>query len=479
MSVEEKLSALSWGLSRSGEPSLICDAQLRVLHGAAGSAAESFPEPFRETAIASCRRALQSAAEQRFEWGETSAAGVRSWYACTVTPLVEEGAPVGLLLRSADVTALKKQEERLRRSEAMMVDTQGVAHLGTWEWDISQPTAVWSDELYRIYGLTPETYTPTYEQYLTKVHEEDRQRVIDATNAVFHQHVPYSHDERVFRPDGSIRHLHTWAFPVLDEQGKLTRLVGVCQDITDRKQAEEQVLALNRDLELRVAERTRTVETQVKDLEAFNAMVSHDLRAPLQTIQLGCAVLEKAGLPAGGENTLQRIRSSATRMAQLLDDLLKLSRVAHGPLGKQPVDLTALAEETLATLRRADPLRTVETRVQPGLSSAGDPGLLRAALENLLGNAWKYSSKVPSALIEVGAAEEPRTFFVRDNGAGFDMAHSGRLFNAFQRLHDAAEFAGTGVGLAAVHRIIERHGGRIWAEAQPGKGASFFFQLPA
>ena len=124
-----------------------------------------------------------------------------------------------------------------------MVDTQGVAHLGTWEWDVSEPTATWSDELYRIYGLTPETYTPSYEKYLKMVHPDDRQRVIDATNRVFHEHVPYSHDERIFRPDGSIRYLHTWAHPVLDDAGKLVRLVGVCQDITDRKLAEEAVLS--------------------------------------------------------------------------------------------------------------------------------------------------------------------------------------------------------------------------------------------
>ena len=134
-----------------------------------------------------------------------------------------------------------------------MVDTQGVAHLGTWEWDVSEPNATWSAELYRIYGLTPETYTPSYDAYLTKVHPDDRQRVIEATNRVFHEHVPYSHDERVFRPDGSMRYLHTWAFPVLDDDGKLRKLVGVCQDITDRKQAEEEVLRLNASLEQRVA----------------------------------------------------------------------------------------------------------------------------------------------------------------------------------------------------------------------------------
>jgi len=192
---------------------------------------------------------------------------------------------LGVLCICTAVTDLKRSEERLRRSEQLMVDTHGVAHLGTWEWDISEPHAHWSAELYRIYGLTPATYTPSYEGYLKMVHPDDRQKVIDATNRVFHEYIPYSHDERIFLPDGSVRYLHTWAYPILDDQGRLRRLVGVCQDITDRAEAEEKVRLMNAELERRVAVRTSQLETSMRDLEAFNAMVSHDLRAPLSTIE--------------------------------------------------------------------------------------------------------------------------------------------------------------------------------------------------
>jgi light-regulated signal transduction histidine kinase (bacteriophytochrome) len=171
-------------------------------------------------------------------------------------------------------------------------------------------------------------------------------------------------------------------------------------------------------------------------------------------------------------------------MAELIDALLALARVTRAPLRHEPVDLTALAEEVAADLRNNDPARQVDITIAPGLAAAGDPRLLRGALDNLLGNAWKFTGKTELARIEVGAApsDDPAketVFFVRDNGAGFDMAHADRLFGAFQRLHGQAEFAGIGIGLASVQRIIARHGGRVWAEGVPGQGATFFFALPA
>ena len=418
----------------------------------------------------------------RFDWGEHGPDGsVRRWFSTTITRLPDAA---GHLFVSADRSEQKRTELRLRRSEQLMVDTQGVAHLGTWEWDVSEPNATWSAELYRIYGLTPESYTPSYEAYLTKVHPDDRPRVIEATNRVFKEHVPYSHDERIFRPDGSMRYLHTWAHPVLDGAGKLTRLVGVCQDITHQKLAEEEVKQLNADLERRVAERTLIVESSKRDVEAFNATVSHDLRAPLSVVQLSCDMIlakNATSLPPGVEDHLARIQRSVVFMTALVNDLLTLSQVGHATLKRAEFDLSAASEEILADLRRSAPDRVVEVDVTPGLRFSADAPLLRAALENLLRNAWKYSSRVPVARIEVGATTEesgPRAFYVRDNGAGFDMSEAHRLFAPFERLHKSSEFEGTGVGLAAVHRIVERHGGRIWAESEPARGATFYVTLP-
>ncbi len=427
-------------------------------------------------ALRAAERALSLGEHARFEWGEESAGRVRCWFHCTLSPLREaDGSIVGYLALSADMTEAKRTERRLRRSEQLMVDTHGTAHLGTWEWDVTEPTAVWSDELYRIYGLTKDGYTPSYERYLTMIHPDDRQRVVDATKRVFDEHVPYSHDERIFRPDGTIRYLHTWAHPVLDESGKLTRLVGVCQDITDRAVAEEQVRQLNVELERRVLERTRTIESSLRDLEQLNAMVSHDLRAPLSVIQMTCELIRVSNggtVPPMLEDCIARIQRSVRHMAALLEDLLTLAQVGSVTLERVDVDVTALAEEILDDLRRGSPERGVETRVAKGLRLSGDATLVRTVFENLLGNAFKYSSRVETARIEVGAHEGG--IFVRDNGAGFEMSEAHRLFTPFERLHTASEFEGTGVGLAAVHRIVERHGGRIWAESEPGKGATFF-----
>lgn len=418
----------------------------------------------------------------QLEAGDTGPSGVRSWYAYTLSPVSEGGAVVGALAVSKDLTALKRSEARLRRSEQLMVDTQGVAHLGTWEWDISEPHAVWSAELYRIYGLTPESYTPSYEAYLTKIHPDDRERVMEATNRVFEEHVPYSHDERIFRPDGSLRYLHTWAFPVLDEAGQLRKLVGVCQDITDRKVAEEEVRRLNENLELRVAERTRTIERSLKDLEAFQAMVSHDLRAPLSVISGSCGLLEqeRGHLPATASKNVERIQRAVSQMTRLVNDLLTLAHVGNSPLEMAEIDLSALCEDIVANLRQSSTsVSPAMVSIEPGLKCRGDAAFVRTILENLLGNAWKYSSRVPAPRIEVGARphEDKVAFYVKDNGVGFDMKDADRIFAPFERLHRATEFAGTGVGLAAVHRIVERHGGRIWVDSAPGQGASFSFTL--
>jgi PAS domain S-box-containing protein len=456
-------------------------AQTRWSDAVLGSPAVSLvPEDARGALMAAAAKAA-SGDSARVEWGERGAGGIRSWFVTALHPVLDGARPVALIWSSTDVTELKRTEERLRRSETLMVDTQGVAHLGTWDWDISLPNATWSDELYRIYGLTPETYTPSYAAYLTMIHPDDRQRVIDATNRVFHEHIPYSHDERIFRPDGTIRHLHTWAHPVLDETGTLRRLVGVCLDITDQKLAEEQIHQLNADLERRVVERTRTIENSMRDLEAFNSMVSHDLRAPLSVIQMSADLLlrEPEGLTVRATEKIGRIQRSVMQMTNLVDDLLTLARVAQAPLERSRIDLSALSSSILAELRQTTPARDVAIAIIPGLACVADPGLMRAVMTNLLGNAWKYSSRVPHALIEVGSVTTDGRceYFVRDNGAGFDPNEAHRLFLPFQRLHRADDFVGTGVGLTIVQRIIERHGGRVRGESLPGEGATFYFDL--
>jgi light-regulated signal transduction histidine kinase (bacteriophytochrome) len=224
------------------------------------------------------------------------------------------------------------------------------------------------------------------------------------------------------------------------------------------------------------------LEAANKELEAFSYSVSHDLRAPLRAIDgFSQVLLEEYQelVDEKGKNYLQRIRLGAQRMAQLIDDMLNLSRVNRGELNYRAVDLSTMAESVAEELRQSQPDRIVDFKIQKGLSVYGDDRLLRIVLDNLLGNAWKFTSNHPTACIEFGLLpEKERTvFYVRDNGAGFNMKYSDKLFGAFQRLHNTTEFPGTGVGLATVQRIIHRHGGQVWAEGETEKGATFYFTI--
>jgi signal transduction histidine kinase len=226
------------------------------------------------------------------------------------------------------------------------------------------------------------------------------------------------------------------------------------------------------------------LESRNQELEAFSYSVSHDLRAPLRAIDgFSQALLEEHShaLDEKGKHYLTRVRASAARMGELIDDLLELSRVGRAELRRTRFDLSALAERVLAELCSGDPDREVETNVQRGLLVDADAQLVRVALDNLLGNAWKFTKKTAHAKIDLGAEEQNGSlvYFVRDNGAGFNMTFVAKLFNPFQRLHSEAEFPGTGIGLATVHRIVDRHGGRIWAEGAVGEGATVYFTVPA
>jgi signal transduction histidine kinase len=266
-----------------------------------------------------------------------------------------------------------------------------------------------------------------------------------------------------------------------DEVGEL---VSTFNEMLGEIQANGEALTkANDELERRVNERTAQLEVANKELESFSYSVSHDLRAPLRSIDgFSQALLEDCAdkLEPQNRDYLQRIRARSQQMAQLIDDLLNLARMTRKEMKLAEVDLSAVARQIIKDLRERDPGREVEARITDGVVVTADPALIKIALENLLWNAWKFSTKQPHAVIEFGTHVVPEGtgFFVRDNGAGFDMAYVDKLFGAFQRLHGADEFPGTGVGLATVRRIISRHGGRVWAEGKPGEGAAFFVTLP-
>ncbi len=280
------------------------------------------------------------------------------------------------------------------------------------------------------------------------------------------------------RKDGSEFPVEISLSPTETAEGVL--ITSIIRDVTQRRQAERRIHELNESLQ----HRARELELTNKELETFSYSVSHDLRAPLRGIDgFSQALIEDYGdkLDDQGKDYLQRVRSATQRMGLLIDDLLKLSRATRAELRRESVDLNPLAQGIMHELQRTKPERVVEFSIEAGLNADGDARLLRIVLENLLGNAWKFTGKTPRPLIELGSCpgeDGTCVFYVRDNGVGFDMVYADKLFGAFQRLHAPAEFPGTGIGLATVQRIVHRHGGRVWAEGQVNRGATFYFTLP-
>jgi PAS domain S-box-containing protein len=382
----------------------------------------------------------------------------------------------GALERIRAETALSESDERLRLALA-------ASRMGTWTRELEGGDQILSSpELDAILGLQPGEFAGTEAALYAFVHQEDRELVRRAFALALESGKDYEVEFRFLPRNRPVGWMLGRGRAYYNAEGKPIRLAGVAIDITARKEAEQEVSRLNAELEKRVRARTRQLEAMNRELEAFAYSVSHDLRAPLRSIRGFSEVLlegHAAQLDSVGQDCLRRTCESSQHMERLIDDLLKLSRVGRNELRWQLVDLSRLAESLADELRKADPGREVEFVIAPHLHAEGDQRLLRLALENLMRNAWKFTSKKPLAKIEFGLAIEPeQAFFVRDNGVGFDTAYADKLFGVFQRLHSASEFPGTGVGLATVQRIVNRHFGRVWATAVANQGATFYFTLP-
>ncbi|MEQ1843074.1 MAG: ATP-binding protein, partial [Verrucomicrobiales bacterium] len=267
----------------------------------------------------------------------------------------------------------------------------------------------------------------------------------------------------------------------MEIEGKVTSTL-ILRDITERVRAQQEIRTLNAELELRVARRTGELQRANKELEAFSYSVSHDLRSPLRGIDgWSQALLEDnyEQLDQTGRQYLDRVRSETQRMGSLIDAMLELARVIRTEMQTQVIDLTALAQDVARRLGNVHSRYPVEVSIASGLVAVGDPRLLEIVLNNLIGNAFKFSGKRHGPRVEVGQTQldGEKVFFVRDNGAGFDMAYASKMFGAFQRMHKVSEYPGTGVGLATVQRIVNRHGGKVWAESVVQQGATFSFTL--
>lgn len=377
----------------------------------------------------------------------------------------------------------KRTEEALRVSEEHFRQIAENIHEVFWMAEPQTRKMIYISPAYEeIWGRSWAGLYENPASFLDAVHPEDRKRVVDEL-AVQKDGLPFDHEYRIIRPDGAIRWIRDRGSPVKDKTGRVSYYVGVAWDITDRKQAEDEIRSLNAELEQRVARRTAELEAANKELEAFSYSVSHDLHAPLRAINGFTGILSQnysKQLDEEGRRTLDFVCAEAKRMDQLIRDLLAFSRTGRQSMQCREIDMHALAQTVFDECAAQAPNRNLQFKLHPLPPARGDLALLRQVWVNLIFNAIKYTRPKDTAVIEIGSRTEggELLYYVKDNGAGFDMDYVKKLFVPFQRLHSLEEFEGTGVGLALVQRIIHRHEGRVWAEGKINEGATFFFTLP-
>jgi PAS domain S-box-containing protein len=394
------------------------------------------------------------------------------------------GNALGVFAAARDITEIKRTEAALRESEERLRVLFDNAPVGIEDVALSGELVRVNPRFCEITGYTADELRRLRLQDIT--HPDDLDADLANLQRLRSGEIDtFSMEKRDLRKDGGVVWIEASRTVVRDADGHPLLFVGAVRDLTGQRQAEAEVQSLNADLETRVQRRTADLALANKNLEAFSYSVSHDLRAPLRALSgYAEALLEDYSESLGdtGRGYAGRIQAASERMATLIDDLLQLARVSRTAMNLGPVDLSAEVEDVAGDLRSAAPGRQVRVIVQDGVLVTADRSLIRTVVENLLGNAWKFTARRDDATIEFGtipAEDGGICCFVRDNGAGFDPAYAARLFEPFQRLHADTEFAGTGIGLASVQRIIARHGGRIWADGEVDAGATFYFTLDA
>lgn len=386
----------------------------------------------------------------------------------------EDGRYEGSIACILDITGLKASEERMRLCfERQIV---GMA--------ITSPDKRWlqtNAKLQQMLGYSASELAAMSWTELTHPDDLDK-NVVQFKQMLSGETDEFSIEKRFIRKDGAVLSAYVSVCCVRRDDGLVDYVLALYDDITDRKRAEEEIHMLHSSLEQRVQERTAQLQAAIREQESFSYSVSHDLRSPLRHINSYLAILQEEfgeHLPHESRFYLERTCAASLKMGKLIDDLLELSRVSRSSLVKEPVNLSGLAADVVAMLQETDPGRLAEIEIAPDLSVMGDRVLMGLVMENLLGNAWKYTARKQQARLVFGVelVGGENAFFVSDNGAGFDMRYQDKLFGAFQRLH-GEEYDGTGIGLATVKRIIERHGGTVWAEGEVDRGATFYFSLP-
>ncbi|HYC01164.1 MAG TPA: PAS domain S-box protein [Candidatus Limnocylindrales bacterium] len=425
---------------------------------------DTFPE------VADYIRRAQRGEEVLFEASGTFEG--RPWSSINHYTLHEDSGDV--IATALDITPLREMRRELEASERLFRALADTVPVGIARFDQKGRCTYLNKRVRDTLGLGDED--PLGFEWSAHIHPEDRQRIAQQWAE---RESGQETGRLLYRTASSLgerRWLQAQTVIERDGDGRAVGYVATVTDVTRQKRLEE-------DLGRRVAERTAALEEANREMEAFSYSVSHDLRAPLRSIDGFCRVLLEDYGPTLDETArgyLQRASSASKRMGALIDDLLRMSRVGRSEPRKEHVDLSAIARTVADEHAASEPSRKVDFAIQDGLTAQGDPALLYDVLVNLIGNAWKFTAKKDVARIEfcADAGEDGQIVYrVRDDGAGFDMSFADKLFRPFERLHDGNDFAGNGIGLATVERIIRRHGGRVWAEGRPGKGASFYFTL--
>ena len=380
-----------------------------------------------------------------------------------------------------DITDRKAAEDALRKSEERyrsLIETTN-----DWIWEIDENLCITYSSLKIQTILGYELNKVLGNSILDLIPMKQREGVEkEFTELALTQEAFVGVEQSFEDSDGNIAIFETSGIPLFSNNGIFQGYRGISKDITERKKTERQIARMNDELENKVIERTKMLRIANKELEAFSYSVSHDLRAPLRSIDgFSQALIEDYGdtLDDIAMNYLSRVRSAAQRMSTLIDDMIKLAKVSRTELSKKNISLSNIALSISKNLTEIEPERNAEFIIQPDLYVLGDENLMKVALQNLIENAWKFTSKEEVTRIEVGSKriDGETVYFVRDNGAGFDMNYAKKLFTPFQRLHKETDFPGTGIGLSTVQRIVHRHLGRIWAEGEPGGGAEFCFTM--
>ncbi len=378
------------------------------------------------------------------------------------------------LIHERDVS-LRESAERLRLAlEA--------AQTGTWDWNFQSKKLTWDEHMYAQFGLRCDEFDGTYEGFLKYVHPDNRERVARELTLAVERKQEFNLEFRILWPDGTVHEIASLGKAFYDEAGKPVRMAGVTLDVTQRRRAEEEIRRLNAELEQRVQERTAELAATNKELESFTYSVAHDLRAPLRHVDAYSHIVQDLfapQLPAEAQNYLSRIRHGVQNMGLLVDDLLNLAQVGRQELNRTVTALNSIVEAVIVELEPETRSRQIEWQVGQLPCVECDPGLIRLVFANLLSNAVKYTRPREKAIIEVGqrTINGQAAIFVRDNGIGFSMKYVNKIFGVFQRFHRSEDFEGTGIGLATVDRIVRKHGGRVWPEAELDKGATFYFTL--